>query len=64
MDVRVTALRSVAVDSDFARGVRGVMSAASRLPPETLGDVVVLLVLANVASVPALAVNPRLESAF
>jgi NAD(P)-dependent dehydrogenase (short-subunit alcohol dehydrogenase family) len=59
--VRVTALCPGAVETELIAGVPGV--AASRLSPNTLGDIVSLLLrLPNTASVAELVVNTRLES--
>ncbi len=61
--VRVTALCPGAVDTELLQGIPGAMPISSRLQPETLGDVVAMLLsLPNVASVPELVINTRLES--
>lgn len=61
--VRVTAVCPGAVDTSLIAGIPGVAPAASRLAPETIADVVaMLLTLPNVASVPEIVVNTRLES--
>jgi NAD(P)-dependent dehydrogenase (short-subunit alcohol dehydrogenase family) len=61
--VRVTALCPGAVDTDFTAGIPGVTPAANRLAPETLAEIVSLLLrLPNNASVAELVVNTRLES--
>ena len=61
--VRVTALCPGAVDTDFTAGIPGVTPAANRIAPDTLAEIVSLLLrLPNNASVAELVVNTRLES--
>jgi NAD(P)-dependent dehydrogenase (short-subunit alcohol dehydrogenase family) len=61
--IRVTALCPGAVDTDLIASVPGVAPAANRIAPETLGEIVSLLLrLPNAASVAELVVNTRLES--
>ena len=61
--VRVTALCPAAVDTQLIASIPGVSPAANRIAPETLGEIVSLLLrLPNSASVAELVVNTRLES--
>jgi len=61
--VRVTALCPGAVDTQLIASIPGVSPAANRIAPETLGEIVSLLLrLPNTASVAELVVNTRLES--
>jgi NAD(P)-dependent dehydrogenase (short-subunit alcohol dehydrogenase family) len=61
--IRVTALCPGAVDTELIASVPGVAPAANRIAPETLGEIVSLLLrLPNAASVAELVVNTRLES--
>lgn len=61
--VRVTALCPGAVDTELIASIPGVSPAANRIAPETLGEIVSLLLrLPDEASVAELVVNTRLES--
>lgn len=61
--VRVTALCPGAVDTELVASIPGVSPAANRIAPETLGEVVSLLLrLPNNVSVAELVVNTRLEA--
>ena len=60
--VRVTALCPGAIDTELIAGVPGVTAAANRLAPETVAEIVsVLLRLPNTATIAELVVNTRLE---
>lgn len=61
--VRVTALCPGAIDTELIAGLAGAVSAARRMQPETIAEVVSLLLrLPNNASVAEMIVNTRLES--
>lgn len=61
--LRATALCPGAIDTDLIANIPGVTPAAGRLKPETVAELVCLLLrLPNQASVAELAVNTRLES--
>ena len=61
--VRATALCPGAVDTQLVASIPGVTPAANRIAPDTLGEIVSLLLrLPNTASVAELVVNTRLES--
>ncbi len=63
--VRVTALCPGAVDTELLAGIPGVVPSADRLKPETLADIVsLLLALPNTASIAELVVNTRLEASL
>jgi NAD(P)-dependent dehydrogenase (short-subunit alcohol dehydrogenase family) len=60
--VRVTALCPGAIDTELIAGVPGVTAAVNRLAPETVAEIVsVLLRLPNTATIAELVVNTRLE---
>jgi NAD(P)-dependent dehydrogenase (short-subunit alcohol dehydrogenase family) len=61
--VRVTALCPGAVDTELVASVPGVVATADRLRPETIAEIVALLLrLPNQASIAELVVNTRLEA--
>jgi len=61
--VRVTALCPGAVDTELVAGIPGVVPSAARLQPETIAEIVALLLrLPNQASIAELVVNTRLEA--
>jgi NAD(P)-dependent dehydrogenase (short-subunit alcohol dehydrogenase family) len=61
--VRVTALCPGAIDTDLIAGLPGVTPSGNRLAPETVAEIVALLLrLPNTATVAELVVNTRLES--
>ena len=63
--VRVTALCPGAIDTDLIAGIPGVTPSANRLAPETVAEIVsVLLRLPNTATIAELVVNTRLESGW
>ena len=60
-----TAICPGAIDTDMIAGIPGVTPKAERLQPETIGEIVSLLLkLPNQASVPEIVANTRLESAL
>lgn len=63
--VRVTALCPGAIDTELIAGLPGATPAANRLAPETVAEVVSMLMrLPNAATVAELVVNTRLESSW
>jgi NAD(P)-dependent dehydrogenase (short-subunit alcohol dehydrogenase family) len=63
--VRVTALCPGAVDTELVAAVPGVSALGDRLKPETVADIVALLLtLPNTASIAELVINTRLESSL
>lgn len=61
--VRVTALCPGAIDTELVAGLAGVTPRANRLAPETVAEIVSLLLrLPNTATIAELVVNTRLES--
>lgn len=63
--VRVTALCPGAIDTELISGLPGATPAANRLAPETVAEIVSLLMkLPNTATVAELVVNTRLEASW
>jgi len=63
--VRVTALCPGAIDTELISGLPGTTPAANRLAPETVAEIVSLLMkLPNTATVAELVVNTRLEASW
>lgn len=63
--LRGTAICPGAIDTDMIAGIPGVTPKAERLQPETIAEIVSLLLkLPNQASVPEIVANTRLESAL
>jgi NAD(P)-dependent dehydrogenase (short-subunit alcohol dehydrogenase family) len=63
--VRVTALCPGAIDTELISGLPGATPAANRLAPETVAEIVsVLMKLPNTATVAELVVNTRLEASW
>lgn len=63
--VRVTALCPGAIDTELIAGLPGAVPAANRLKPETIAEVVSLLLsLPNAATVAEMIVNTRLEAGY
>ena len=61
--VRVTALCPGAIDTELVAGLAGVTPGANRLAPDTVAEIVSLLLrLPNTATIAELVVNTRLES--
>lgn len=61
--VRVTALCPGAIDTELIKGLPGATPAANRLKPETVAEMVALLLrLPNAATVAELVMNTRLEA--
>jgi NAD(P)-dependent dehydrogenase (short-subunit alcohol dehydrogenase family) len=63
--VRVTALCPGAIETDLISGLPGVTPSAGRLKPETVAEMVVLLLrLPNTATISELVMNTRLEASL